>query len=580
MFTRFRRPPEQNTASAEQNPASAERDPASAEEKPAPAEEDSASAGEKPASTEQDPGFGEGEPVSAEDDPASAWQDAASAAGEPACAGEDPAAAVEEESSGRRGARRVLGWVATVLACAFVMFALIAPNDVGRFTPGAFVRIPLEGLLAAGLLLVLPRRARRPAAVAIGVVLGLLAIVKVLDLVFFLIYARPFNLVLDWSLFGGAVQFFTASLGQTGAVGVGVTVAVLVVVVVGLMTLSVARLSGALVRHRTGAARVLVVLGVAWAACALFGAQLVAGAGVAGVASGRLLQVSDSLRDSHAFAREEKTDAFRGVAGSRLLTGLRGKDVLLAFVESYGRDAVDNPRFAPQVDAALDQGSRALTAAGFGARSGWLTSPTAGGGSWLAHGTLLSGLWIDNQQRYDSLVGSDRLTLPNAFGRAGWRTVAVMPGTVGAWPEQSFYGYDQVDDRWHLGYAGPRFNWGTPPDQFTLSEFQRTERAKPGHTPVMAEIPLVSSHAPWAPTPTLIGWDQVGDGRVFGPQAASGASPASVWSSVNRVRDAYRDSIVYTLNTLITYVERYGDENLVLVFLGDHRPPRSSPART
>lgn len=474
----------------------------------------------------------------------------------------------EEERKPPGPVRRLLGWALTALACAVVVFALIAPNDVSRFGLAAFVRIPLEGLVAGALILLLPRR---PTAYVAGVVLGLLAIVKILDLVFFLIYARPFDLVLDWSLFGGAVQFFTASIGQTGAIAVGITVLVIVVAVLGLTVLSVLRLSRILTRHGTAAARGLAVLAVAWLACALFGAQLVSGANVAGVASHRLLQVPGSLRDGTVFAREEKADAFHDTPGSRLLTGLRGKDVLLAFVESYGRDAIDNPRFAPRVDAALDQGTRTLKAAGYGARSGLLTSPTAGGGSWLAHGTLLSGLWIDNQQRYDTLVKSDRLTLPNAFGRAGWRTVAVMPGTVGAWPEQSFYGYDQVYDRWHLGYEGPRFNWGTPPDQFTLSEFQRAERAEPGHPPVMAEIPLVSSHAPWAPTPRLIGWDQVGDGRVFGPQAAAGASPASVWTGPDRVRDAYRDSIVYTLNTLVGYVEKYGGENLVMIFLGDHQ---------
>ena len=33
-----------------------------------------------------------------------------------------------------------------------------------------------------------------------------------------------------------------------------------------------------------------------------------------------------------------------------------------------------------------------------------------------------------------------------AFGGAGWDTVAVMPGTTGAWPEGGFYGYDRVLD--------------------------------------------------------------------------------------------------------------------------------------
>jgi hypothetical protein len=48
-----------------------------------------------------------------------------------------------------------------------------------------------------------------------------------------------------------------------------------------------------------------------------------------------------------------------------------------------------------------------------------LTSPTFGGISWLAHSTLQSGLWIDNQQRYNQLVASNRFTLSDAFKQAG-----------------------------------------------------------------------------------------------------------------------------------------------------------------
>ena len=116
---------------------------------------------------------------------------------------------------------------------------------------------------------------------------------------------------------------------------------------------------------------------------------------------------------------------FADTPADQLLTALRGKDVVLSFVESYGRDAVEDPEFATQVGAVLDDGTKRLAAKGFSARSAFLTSSTVGGGSWLAHATLLSGLWVDNQQRYRSLVGGDRLTLNRAFQRAGWRTVAV-----------------------------------------------------------------------------------------------------------------------------------------------------------
>src|SRR5204862_3920749 len=127
------------------------------------------------------------------------------------------------------------------------------------------------------------------------------------------------------------------------------------------------------------------------------------------------------------------------------LTGLRGKDVLLVFVESYGRVAVDGSWFAPQVDQTLSTATGRLGSLGFRARSGWLRSPTFGGISWLAHSTLQTGLWIDSQQRYDQVLSGRRLTLTSAFGGAGWRTVSDVPSDDGVWGQgRRFYGFDQL----------------------------------------------------------------------------------------------------------------------------------------
>ena len=49
---------------------------------------------------------------------------------------------------------------------------------------------------------------------------------------------------------------------------------------------------------------------------------------------------------------------------NRLLTGLRGKDVLLVFVESYGRVAVQDSDFSPEIDAVLDNGTDRLRGRG------------------------------------------------------------------------------------------------------------------------------------------------------------------------------------------------------------------------
>src|SRR6185437_4065169 len=130
-----------------------------------------------------------------------------------------------------------------------------------------------------------------------------------------------------------------------------------------------------------------------------------------------------------------RRDPFSATPAGQLLTGLRGKDVLLVFVESYGRVTVHGSSFSRAVDALLGKGTHTLHDAGFSARSAFLTSSTFGGVSWLAHSTLQSGVWANSQPRYDQLVGTARVTLASAFGRAGWRTVADVPSNDRSWPE-------------------------------------------------------------------------------------------------------------------------------------------------
>ena len=89
----------------------------------------------------------------------------------------------------------------------------------------------------------------------------------------------------------------------------------------------------------------------------------------------------------------------------------------------------------------------------------------------------------------------------------------------------------------------------------------------------MAEIPLVSSHWPWAKVPNLLDWDAIGDGSVFDRPGAGRSDPVDVVESdPDRMRDGYRRSIEYSLSTLVSYVEKHGDDDLVLVVLGDHQP--------
>jgi hypothetical protein len=469
-------------------------------------------------------------------------------------------------------------YVVTALACLLVLVVLTAPTELGRLTVGTFVTVPLEALLGAGLLLVLPEKPRWVASLVFGVALGLLAIMKLLDMGFSATLAKPFDPAGDWDLLNDAMRFLAGVIGPLSAIG---CLAVAVIFCTGLLivvTRSVQRLTRLAAGRNLAASRGVVVLAALWLSCAIFGTQIVPGIPVASVSSADYVEqrrgpAGTKADGQEAIAANTDIDSFANTPDDELLTALRGKDVVLAFVESYGRSAIEDPEFASQVGAVLDSGNRRLRAAGFESRSAFLTSPTAGGGSWLAHGTLLSGLWIDKQQRYDGLPSSQRLTLTKAFRRAGWRTVGVMPGNDTGWPESASLGYDQVYDAQDMGYHGPKFSWASMPDQFTLLKFQRTERALRDHQPVMAEITLVSSHAPWEPIPRLVNWADVGDGSVFDGMATADDRPEAILTrKPGRVHADYRASIEYSLSSLISYVETYGDDDLVVIFLGDHQP--------
>jgi len=474
--------------------------------------------------------------------------------------------------------RRAASWLTTVLALGCVWVALLAPDRLGRLTPEAFVRVPLEGLVFVVLVLVLRPGARRVMAVLGGVVLGLLTILRMLDMGFYAAFDRPFHPLYDTTYFGSGVGLLGDSIGRTGAIVAAIAAGLVSLALLALLPLALLHLARLVVAHRALSFRVVAALAVIWTLSAVTGVRVDPGMPVASTSTADLAlahadQLRDDLREQEAFENAVADDHFRDTPGRYLLTGLRGKDVLLVFVESYGRVAVDGSAESAPVDSALAAGDRRLRAAGFSARSAFLTSPTFGGLSWLAHSTMESGVWVDNQRRYDDLVAGDRFTLSGAFARAGWRTVGVVPANEEDWPQgRAFYHYDAVYDSRNVGYAGPTFSYASMPDQYTFAAFRRLELAKPHRAPVMAEIDLVSSHTPWAPLPRLVDWDAVGDGSVFGPMPAQGQSPDDVWRDRRRVQAAYMQSIVYSLDTLTSFVQNSHDPDLVLVVLGDHQP--------
>jgi phosphatidylglycerophosphate synthase len=460
----------------------------------------------------------------------------------------------------------------TVLALLLVWAALVAPNEPSRLNLGAFARLPLELLVVVAVAALLPATPRRVLAVVLGAVLSVLVVVKVLDIGFFTAFDRPFKPLDDSSYVGIGIETLRHAIGTSSANIVVAVAVVLIAALLALPVLALLRVTRVAAGHRRWALRAAMALGVVWVVLRVVGAP-VASSSAAALAVDEVQAVRAGLADRAEFAREIAHERFRATPGNRLLTGLRGKDVLLVFIESYGRVAVQGTPVSPRISAALERGAAQLRAAGFSSRSAFLTSPTFGGLSWLAHSTLQSGVRVDGQRRYDQLVQKERLTLTRAFKRAGWRAVGAMPGNRRAWPEGStFYHYDRVYDRRNFGYRGPGFGVSPMPDQYTLLALQRRELAKHHRPPLFAEVDLISSHAPWTRIPRFISWDDVGDGSIFGRIPADESTKASLFGDAERARAAYGHSIEYSLKTIFSFVERYGHDDLVLVVLGDHQP--------
>lgn len=470
--------------------------------------------------------------------------------------------------------------LALLISALVLHLVLVQPNHPDAVTWRALILFPLElPALLLGLALLGDGRAGRWFRRGLAGLLVLVIAAKAADMAMFVAFGRGFNPVGDRMLAGAGVNLLTGSAGALVALAAVVGLVVLVGGLFWVLERAMATwaraglLRGRVVRRVAGGAAVAVALVAAYEVAGIMnrwpmpwnppGAAF--SARVAAEEVRLVLRSGVAMREFRAAA---EADPLRGQTD---LLDRIDRDVVVVFIESYGRASVEGPLYADTTQGVLARGQAALAARGVAMRSGYLASSTRGGQSWLAHATFASGLRTSDQLRYQALLASGREGLFHIAQRAGFVTGAVMPAITMDWPEGEKMGFDHIFPAAELGYKGLPFNWVTMPDQYTLSAFDRL-MAPVAEGRRFSQVVLISSHAPWVPVPRLVPWEEVGDGRIFDAMAQEGDPPAVVWRDRDRVRDQYRQSVAYSVEVVLDWLARMDPERMPLTFvLGDHQ---------
>ncbi len=477
--------------------------------------------------------------------------------------------------------------LAGILTSIVLLVVLNLPLSLSAWIPRgepvhALVPVAESLLMIWLLLLLLDRRVapgvRRWSTVVAGAVYGVLAGVSAAESFFRFYYARAFSARGDIRMIRGALLLFLGDIGPTVDL-IAPVFTVLLFLALAAAGWAVALAGSAVLRRAKvgpGTLAAVTLLGVA-AGAAAGPPSSVAALAVRSWFEGRPTEFVEVVAADEEEPADEPEYRF---------PGLRDRDIYVFVIEAYGYASVYRPELARYLDPYRDRLEDVLNEKGYRAVTSYLRAPVAGGYSWLAEATFLTGQWINSQERFLQLYGADLPTLSGTLHEGGYYTLTIRPGTVhGPWPEGwDLYRFEESIGAHGdgFGFAGPWFSYVPVTDQFAIwTAHQRIEElTRPGGAaadrPLLVYYQLVSSHTPFNKIPPLVEWEELGDGSVYHERADEIQRFDNTWTGGTQLVEGYLASIGYVFDVITDYVERIMDHSRepIIVIFGDHEPQR------
>ena len=253
------------------------------------------------------------------------------------------------------------------------------------------------------------------------------------------------------------------------------------------------------------------------------------------------------------------------------LKALRGADVNLFLLESYGRVAFSNAAMHAQLKPSRDALAAQIAASGMQVVSAYAASTTFGGGSELAQLALVSGINTSDPIVHDLLLTTQRPTLLTLFHDRGYETLGVYPALTWDWPEKSFYRFDKFLDARDLGYKGPKLGYWSLPDQFALARLSQLHPIEAQSPKRLTFFPSITSHMPFHPVPPYLSdWAKILTDKPFDDaQMAAVSAQKEDWLNM---RPGYTGMMDYNYQWLAGYLAQPRARNAIFIVLGDHQP--------